>query len=127
MTTITDDTILQRVADIFTARLDAPRKRAGYGRDRMDCCLTGAVYLVCTNGRSTYESALETQTTPVGPLRSAYESVINRLYEAIPEDERRTIRTVPGMPPIMAKCRVIESWYDLTDNHAATLDLVKRA
>lgn len=127
MTTITDDTILQRVADIFAARLEEPRPHAGYGMDRKDCCLTGAVYLVCTNGQTTYESALETQTAPVGPTRSAYESVINRLYEAIPEDERRTTRTVPGMPPIMAKCRVIESWYDLTDDHAATLDLVKRA
>jgi hypothetical protein len=127
MTALTDDTILQRVADIFAARLEEPRPNAGYGMDRKDCCLTGAVYLICTDGRSTYESALETQTAPVGPLRSAFERTIQRLYDAIPKEQRSTIRTVPGMPPLMQKCRVIESWYDRTDDHAATLDLVKRA
>ena len=125
MTTITDDTILERVADIFAARLEEPRPNAGYGMDRKDCCLIGAVYLICTG--ETYKSELETQTMPVGPLRSAFERTIQRLYDAIPKEQRSAIRTEPGMPPLMQKCRVIESWYDRTDDHAATLDLVKRA
>lgn len=127
MTALTDDVLLTRVREIFTKRADQPRSRSGYGQDASDCCLTGALYLVCSGGKDTYCSALETQSTPVGPLRSAFESAVKRLHAAIPAEEMPHRVRGLHLTDFQQQCRELEAWYDTKATHQDAADLAARA